>query len=207
MSTGRPSPKVPARPRKSSEPLATARLRATGLVLATVLLLATGLVLGCGGSQAPLRMQAGVSLPEFTLPALDGTKVSSASFGQHGEVTVLNFWATWCQPCLKEMPELAATATDPRVQVVGVALDEEGAAAVAPFVERHGIDFPILLGDQAIFQRLGGHSIPYTLVLDSSRKVVNVYRGPTTGEQLEQDISLASTADGSDPTRVASKAP
>lgn len=154
-----------------------------------LLVLVAALCLGCGGSEAPLRMEAGVVLPEFSLPALEGGKMSSASFGEEGKVTVLNFWATWCQPCLKEMPELSAMAQDPRLQVVGVALDEEGAASVGPFVARHGIDYPILLGHQDIFQRLGGFAIPYTLVLDTERTVIGVYRGPVTGEQVLDDLA------------------
>lgn len=165
------------------------------------LVLIAALILGCG-SEAPLRMEAGVSLPEFSLPVLEGGKMSSASFGEEGQMTVLNFWATWCQPCLKEMPELSAMDQDPRLQVVGVALDEEGTASVAPFVERHGIDYPILLGNQDIFQRLGGFSIPYTLVLDTERTVLKIYRGPVTGEQLLND--LAAREDRSDPIEAAS---
>lgn len=146
----------------------------------------------CSGPPKPLRMEAGVELPSFTLPSLDGSEVSSDSFGAGGKVTVVNFWATWCQPCRKEMPELSAMAEDPRVEVVGIALDEEGAATVAPFVAEHRIEFPILLGNQEIFQRLGGHAIPYTLVLDSDRKVINVHRGPTTEADLENDLRIAS---------------
>ncbi|MEM8930699.1 MAG: TlpA disulfide reductase family protein [Acidobacteriota bacterium] len=163
---------------------------------------------GCGGGDTPMRMQAGVELPEFTLPALDGTSVSSATFGRDGDVTVLNFWATWCQPCLKELPELKAVAANPRVSVVGVALDEEGAASVGPFVARHGVRYRVLLGNQKIFQHLGGIGIPYTLVLDADRKVVSVYRGPATGEQLNRDVTVAvAAADGSKDVRVASHHP
>ncbi len=141
-------------------------------------------LLGCGGS--PPRVAVGAPVPEFSLASLDGGTVDSRSL-QDGAV-VLNFWATWCRPCLREIPELKQLAADPRVEVVSIALDEEGARAVGPFVARHDIDYPVLLGNQEIFQRMGGLTIPYTLVLDGSRQVVNIYRGPATRVDVEQDL-------------------
>jgi thiol-disulfide isomerase/thioredoxin len=99
-----------------------------------------------------------------------------------------NFWATWCQPCLKEIPELKKLAAESKVQIVGIALDKSGLKAVGPFVERHGINYAILLGDQETFQRFDGFGIPHTLVLDSSYKVFKVYRGAVTREALEKDL-------------------
>ena len=156
-----------------------------GLLLLIVLLAA------CGGSGVPARLAVGDPLPEFTLPALDGSQVDSGSLA--GKAVVLNFWATWCQPCLTEIPELKQLAGD-GFQVVGIALDQEGEPAVRPFVRSHGMSYRILLGNQAVFQRLGGIAIPYTLVLDPSLKVVNIYRGPARRSDLEQDLVKISTA-------------
>ena len=74
------------------------------------------------------------------------------------------------------------------MDVVGIALDEEGELAVKPFVEAHGMEYTILFGDQEIFQRMGGFSIPYTLVVDGEQRVVNIYRGPATREDIEEDL-------------------
>ncbi len=145
----------------------------------------------CGGdSGMPARMAVGDPLPAFSIKALDGSEVDSGSLAGD-KVVVLNFWATWCQPCLKEIPELIQLATDDRLEVVGVALDEEGEPAVRPFVQSHGMDYRILLGDQALFQRMGGFSIPYTLVLDPSLRVINIYRGPATRADIERDLQTA----------------
>ncbi len=146
----------------------------------------TLLLAGCGGSGGVTRLAVGAQVPEFSLPSLDGAEVESSSL--QGKTVVLNFWATWCQPCLKEIPELKELAADGRVEVVGIALDEEGERAVRPFVERHGMSYTILLGDQEVFQRMGGFSIPYTLVLDPSQQVVNIYRGPATRADVEEDL-------------------
>ncbi len=141
-------------------------------------------LLACGGS--PPGVAVGAPVPEFSLASLSGGEVDSRSL--EGGAVVLNFWATWCQPCLREIPELKQMAADQRLEVVGIALDEEGAKAVKPFVARHGIDYTVLLGDQEIFQRMGGLTIPYTLVLDRSRQVVNIYRGLVTQADIEQDL-------------------
>ncbi len=154
-----------------------------GAVVAVFLILTA-----CGGDAGmPARLEIGDPLPEFSLPALDGSEVESGSLA--GKVVVLNFWATWCQPCLKEIPELKALAADDRLEVVGIALDQEGESAVRPFTEEHGMDYRILLGNQEVFLAMGGIAIPYTLVLDPSLRVINVYRGPATRADVEEDLA------------------
>ncbi len=149
---------------------------------------------GCGGGvAAPLRV--GQQAPEFSLPTLDGGELHSSSL-HGGEPVILNFWATWCQPCMKEIPELKEMAANPEVHVVGIALDEEGARAVKPFVDHHGLDYTIVLGNQEVFQRFSGFSIPFTLVLDPSWKIVNIHRGPASREDLDADLALISKVEG-----------
>src|SRR5262249_7001775 len=109
-----------------------------------------------------------------------------------GDIVVLNFWATWCGPCVKEIPELNEVAGGSKAKVVGIALDEDGIKTVKPFVDRFNIKYTVLLGDQDLFQRFNGFGIPYTLVLDRSQRVVKIYRGPTTREALEQDLKAIS---------------
>jgi hypothetical protein len=72
--------------------------------------------------------------------------------------------------------------------VIGIALDDEGWKVVKPFLERHRLTYRVALGDESLFQRFDGSSIPYTLVLDRSQRVVKVYRKPVTSEMLETDI-------------------
>lgn len=145
-------------------------------------------VSGCGTSFNPEDVAVGNPAPEFALTALDGTTVNSDSF--KGDVVVLNFWATWCQPCMSEIPELKEFAADSKVKVVGIALDENGVNAVKPFVENHRINYTVLLGDEDLFQRFNGLGIPYTLVLDRSQRIVKIYRGPTTKASLEADLKM-----------------
>jgi hypothetical protein len=72
--------------------------------------------------------------------------------------------------------------------VVTIALDEEGQQKVAPFVKREGLEYKVLIGNQQIFERFGGYTIPHTLVLDKTLTIVGVYRGPASEENLEGDV-------------------
>jgi len=67
-------------------------------------------------------------------------------------------------------------------------LDQEGVKTLTPFVVNNGINYTVLVGDEEVFQRFNGAGIPYTLVLDPSQRIVKIYRGPTTKEDLERDF-------------------
>ena len=140
---------------------------------------------GCGSS-APAEVNVGSKAPSFSLKSLDGVKVSNRTY--EGDIVVLNFWATYCAPCRKEIPELKELAATEKVKVVGIALDKEGLTQVKPYVDRMDINYPILLGNEDVFTRFQGLSIPYTLVLDRQHNIVKIYRGPTTKKDLEADL-------------------
>ena len=153
-----------------------------GLFLLTILLM------GCGSSEEPAVIEVGAEAPNFSLTSLDGTTVRSSSL--KGSIVVLNFWATWCQPCMGEIPELKKVAASSEAKVIGIALDQEGLKTIKPFVSSNNINYTVLVGDEAVFQRFNGVGIPYTLVLDRSQRIVKIYRGPTTQEALEQDLQM-----------------
>lgn len=100
-----------------------------------------------------------------------------------GKVVVINFWATWCPPCLKEMPafvRLQDRYGARGLQFVGIALDSR--EEVAKFVEQHGIDFPILVGEEdvaAYMQRLGNTigALPFTVVVDRDGAIRHTHQG------------------------------
>lgn len=161
------------------------------ILLCAVALLGAACASEVGG---PEDVVVGGVAPSFTLTSLDGEKVKSASL--KGTPVVLNFWATWCQVCRSEIPELKNLAADPKVKVVSIALDEEGASAVKPFVADHGINYTVLLGDEKTFQRFNGFNIPYTLVLDAQGRIVKIYRGVATKQDLENDLRTIAAAAG-----------
>lgn len=143
------------------------------------------LLAACGGP-AHEPLDVGSRAPDFSLPTLDGATFESS--GLEGRPAILNFWATWCAPCRTEIPELIELAGAADVTVVGIALDEEGATKVRPFVQEFAISYPVLLGDQEIFQRFDGFVVPHTVVLDSALQVRKVYRGPVTRQMLEEEL-------------------
>jgi len=149
---------------------------------------------GCGGwsNSGAGTVAVGSRAPNFALKSLDGTTVTSRSL--EGNIVVLNFWATWCGPCMREIPDLKQVAASSGAKVIGIALDEEGLKTVKPFAERFEIskaeNYTVLLGDQTLFRQFNGFGIPYTLVLDRTQRIVKVYRGPATKESLEQDLRM-----------------
>ncbi len=109
-------------------------------------------------------------LPDFTLPSLDHSQWRAEEW--RNKILVINFWATWCPSCVREMPllnRLQKAFADRDVVVVGVALDDE--EAVRKFVQEKKIGFPILLGEthaMDLMVRLGNrfNTLPYTVVAD-----------------------------------------
>jgi peroxiredoxin len=122
----------------------------------------------------------GTPAPAFRLPALAGAPVELAAL--RGRVVLLNFWATWCPPCVEEMPSLERLhqALGPEgLMVVGVAVDESD-ADVRSFVARSGVTFPILRDPGATVAagtyRTTGY--PETFVLDREGRIVRQLIGP-----------------------------
>jgi len=142
---------------------------------------------GCATSEPdPANVIVGSQAPSFSLTSLDGTTVKSSTL--KGSVVVLNFWATWCQPCMSEIPELKQMAAGSKVKVIGIALDQDGEKTIKSFVASNNINYTVLVGDEEVFQRFNGVGIPYTLLLDPSQRIVKIYRGPTTKKAIEEDL-------------------
>ena len=106
----------------------------------------------------------------------------------HGRLVVLNFWATWCPPCLKEIPafiKLQQRLSPRGVQFVGIALDQ--VEAVKPFLTDHGLNYPVLLGDQDVarfMSTLGNQigALPYSVVIGRDGKVLTSHQGEWQAE-------------------------
>jgi len=123
--------------------------------------------------------QKSIPAPAFRLPVFGGKTLGLEDL--RGRYVLLNFWATWCPPCVKEMPSMQrlqdALPSD-RFQVVAISSDTRGARAVAPFVKRLGIHFPVLLDrDGAIAGRYGARELPTTFLIGPRGEVVAAARG------------------------------
>jgi thiol-disulfide isomerase/thioredoxin len=158
------------------------------LLAVSAILLSVVVLQGCGSAQAvkPEDVVVGNTIPDFSLTSLEGKTVDKNSL--KGQAVVLNFWASWCTPCMAEIPELKELAANSKARIVGIALDENGLETVKPFVEAHQINYTVAVGTQDLFQQFNGVGIPYTLVLDPSQHIVKIYRGPTDRKSLEADL-------------------
>ncbi len=125
--------------------------------------------------------------PDFMLKDVNGKDVRLSDF--RGKIVILNFWATWCGPCRKEMPdfiELQNQYAKDGLQFVGIALDQEGAAKVKPFVEKNKIGYPILIGNNDIADKYGGmNAIPVTFLIDRKGMIRGHYIGMRQKSDLE----------------------
>ena len=135
------------------------------------------LILGGAGFVAwrlrqPHPVDIGETAPDFTLPALTQGSLSLHDFGR--QVVVLNFWATWCPPCVEETPGLEKFAEQMRhqgVAVMSVSVDQDG-TALQTFADEQHLSFPILRDpDQSIAHRYGTFQFPETYIIDQEGRV------------------------------------
>ena len=143
----------------------------------------------CLATGDPYRTDSPV---EFTLQRLGGGSVSSAEF--RGQWVVLNYWATWCAPCRKEIPELVELheARDD-ITVLGLAYEEAEEAEFEAFLEAFEPNYPILLVDVADPPKPFGapRVLPTTIVLDPRGRAIGGFAGPVTRVDLEAFIDEA----------------
>ncbi|MBZ5600421.1 MAG: TlpA family protein disulfide reductase [Acidobacteriia bacterium] len=135
----------------------------------------------------------GQPAPEFTLQSLDGKTVRLADF--RGKAVLLNFWATWCEPCKIEMPwfvELQKQYGPEGLQVVGIAMDDASQEDIAKFASNMGVNYPILIGKEAVGDAYGGvQFLPATFYIGRDGKVVDKVFGLKGRGEIEEDIKKA----------------
>lgn len=131
-------------------------------------------------------------IPTLRLATLDGSDYDLAA--HRGKWVVVNFWATWCAPCLKEMPELSALdAMREHVEVIGLAYEDIAADDMRAFLQKHPVAYPIAILDTydppADFATPRG--LPMTYLVAPDGKVVRKFLGPITAHELEAAIAAA----------------
>lgn len=141
------------------------------------------------GSRAVGQASVGDIAPSFARADLSGKMVSLSEF--RGEIVLLNFWATWCGPCLAEIPtfdRLQRQFGSRGVKVVGISMDDT-AAPVRKAYAKYRMDYPVVMGDEHLGERYGGVlGVPVTFLINRQGVVVRRYEGPVDPKRLESDL-------------------
>lgn len=127
----------------------------------------------------PAAQRNSVLAPDFALPTTDGKVLKLSDY--RGKVVIIDFWATWCPPCRKGIPDLIDIKKkygSKGVEIIGVSVDTDTKPEVIPFIKEKGINYPVVYGNQNVYMQYGGiRAIPTTFVIDKEGKIVASYEG------------------------------
>lgn len=147
-----------------------------------------------GPSALAAALTGSASAPRFRVRSVEGASLELERLLERGPV-LLDFWATWCRPCLAELPELQqlhARYAERGLTVIGISIDgPRNFAKVRPFVQRLGLTFPVALDeDGSLQQRFHVSAAPTTVLIDRDGRIARTTTGYLSGEgaRLEQAV-------------------
>ncbi|MFH1197995.1 MAG: TlpA disulfide reductase family protein [bacterium] len=131
--------------------------------------------------------------PDFTLPTHEGKELKLSDY--KGKVVILDFWATWCPPCRRGIPDLIALKEQYKnkgLEVIGISIDEfsrDTKAEVVPFVKEYGINYPVVYGTIDLTRAYGGiQSIPTSFVINQKGEISQMHVGLVPKETYVSEI-------------------
>jgi thiol-disulfide isomerase/thioredoxin len=179
----------PASPRGNRNPLA---LVVVAVVAAAMLYFGMHMARRSDSGRSLLITKSSPA-PDFTLESLDGKSMSLSDL--RGKAVLLNFWATWCGPCKIETPwlvELQNQYGSQGLQVVGVAMDDSGKDEIAKFAKDMGVNYPVLIGKEAVGDAYGGvPALPESFFIGRDGKIVDKIIGLKGKGEIEDSIKRA----------------
>jgi len=134
---------------------------------------------------------ASTKMPSFTLEnVITGENVESKEFA--GKSLLIIFFATWCPPCIEEIPtliDLQNKYRDRQFSIVGLSVDQDGKKVVQKLIEKKKINYPVLMADNSVTRKFGGvYGIPTSFLVNSNGNVVKKYTGYVPRSVLIKDI-------------------
>ena len=132
-----------------------------------------------------------VPVGEITMEDLDGRQISSRDW--QGKATIVNFWATWCRPCLEEIPDLIRLQDryPDHVQIIGVSMDEGPVEHVKDFVREHGMNYPVVMTTPELRRSFPGvFALPTSFILDAGVRTVQKHIGLVSPKVFEQETRI-----------------
>jgi len=197
--TAAPTGNEAARPPVQSSAPQSSRLLTIGIIIAAVALAmfwvkqdrdASKSKAGAGTLAGPSAVKVGNAAPKLVLKNLDGKTVNLEDL--KGKVVIVDFWATWCQPCTIMIPwlvEFRNRYASQGLEIVGVAMDDEGIEAVKPFVDKNKMNYPVLLGNEGAANDWGGvYGLPTSFMIDRQGKIRITHQGLIGKDIIEKDI-------------------
>ncbi len=142
------------------------------------------------GSHAAPRRTANQTAPDFTLPQLDGPDLRLSSY--RGKLVLLDFWASWCEPCRVETPhltELQQKYGDQGLQIIGVSMDDSPDPARA-FYQQFHMNYPVVMGNAKTGELYGGVlGLPIAFLIDRDGRIKAKHIGATEFAVFEKEIA------------------
>jgi len=149
-------------------------------MLHQLLMVAVVTVILSGPSRLYAMPRSGQPVPNFKVTSTSGQQISLENY--RGHVLVLDFFATWCQPCRVSIPHLVEMNRKYGklgLSVLGMSADEDGEKAVKAFAEQNRITYPVALAGETTLVDFGVRSVPVMFVIDKKGRVAEVFRGFT----------------------------
>lgn len=150
------------------------------------------IMMACSANEDSAQAAAATDAIDFTLPTLEDTTMSLSDY--RGQWVVVNYWATWCAPCRKEIPDLSSLHSErDDVTVLGLAFEDAEPQSFIDFLQKYPATFPILLTDTYNPpEALGApRALPTTYLVNPDGEIVEVFVGPIKRHDLEQAITEA----------------